>query len=156
MERRKIIIYAIFAVTLAYGIYFHFLSGDSKAEYQPDVNPSAPARAAFVMPDTGGPLIRDDENPKDIRPVRNNDRPRNPFLRESKGKASSFHAGKPVQYAKPTISAISPGGPETFVVANNRILKIGESTGVWTLVKAENGQALFSGPNGSIWIKIGG
>lgn len=156
MERRKIIIYAIFVVSLAYGIYFHFLSGDSKTESLPEVNPPAPARAALVIPDSGDSLLRNNEEPKDIQPVQNNDLPRNPFLKVPEKRVSSPHSGRAVQYARPTISAISPGGPDSFVIANNRILKIGEFTGVWKLVQVENNRALFSGPNGSVWVKIGG
>jgi hypothetical protein len=81
---------------------------------------------------------------------------RNPFKNNNINQGIKISSGTPVRYAKPMVSAISVDGSGTFVIANNKVIKIGEKIGVWKLVKAESERALFGGPDGSIWVKLGG
>lgn len=155
MERRKIIIYVIFLVTLGYGVYFHFLSGDSKTTRRHGTGPATAINAALVLPPLPDSTFRNGENSNDTPLIVQNSRPRNPFLKKTRSHASAPIAAKPVHYAKPIVTAISPGGTDTFVIANGRLLRIGETIGAWTLINAENGRALFSGPGGMIWVKVG-
>jgi hypothetical protein len=156
MERRKIIIYAIFSVTVLYGIYFHFLSGDSKKSPGPAARPSMEVDAAFALPMGEDLSGRDPGQVSDIRPGVIGEGHRNPFLKKNTGKESGERTGRRIQYTRPNLSAISAGGPDTFVIANGRVLKIGDSIGAWKLLEAENGRALFAGPEGPVWIDIGG
>lgn len=47
MELRKIIVYTIFAAVVIYGIYFHFLSGETAKNTPPAVRTEAPIKASI-------------------------------------------------------------------------------------------------------------
>jgi hypothetical protein len=156
MEIRKITIYSIFVVTVAYGIYFHFLSDNSAHIPAPDISPmptvDIPIDTTAIGESNG--IIQD--KTIESRPASTIGRSRNPFLKEDAKRIDRAGGNKRPEYTRPTVSAVSPGGADTFVIANGRLLRIGESIGVWKLMKAESGRALFAGPGGSIWVRIGG
>lgn len=155
MERRKIIIYSIFFIVSAYGFYFHFLSGETKKEIGTPVQINATIQAGIseVEPVLTGPSVGDTVNQK---PALRNPGNRNPFKNNNINQGIKISSGTPVRHTRPNVSAISVDGSGTFVIANNKVIKIGEKIGVWRLVKAESERALFDGPDGSIWVKLGG
>jgi len=50
MELRKIIIYAIFVIVVIYGIYFHFLSGETVKKVPEAARVEAPVKASISAP----------------------------------------------------------------------------------------------------------
>lgn len=155
MERRKIIIYSIFFIVAAYGFYFHFLSGETKKEIGAPArsNATIQANVSGIEPILSEPLIGDTLQ---TQPTLRNPGNRNPFKNNNINQGIKISSRTPVRHARPNVSAISMDGSGTFVIANNRVIKIGEKIGVWRLVKAESERALFDGPDGSIWVKLGG
>ncbi|UCC78673.1 MAG: hypothetical protein JSW64_10365 [Candidatus Zixiibacteriota bacterium] len=155
MERRKIIIYSIFIIVAAYGFYFHFLSGETDKNTSAPLHTDATIRANIseVETELAKPSIKDTTEQKATLRSPGN---RNPFENNNINQGVKISSGKPVRYARPIISAISVDGSGTFVIANNKVIKIGEKIGVWKLVKAESERALFDGPDGSIWVNLGG
>ena len=156
MERRKLIIYAIFVVTSAYGVYFHFLSDGGKKKTVNQPRPAEPVATTYIGATDESAAVPDLVKKAEIRQPTADKRSRNPFLKYNDTQAVNVPDSRPVMADRPALSAVSPGGSDAFVIANGRILKIGESAGVWKLLKAEDGKALFDGPGGSVWVKIGG
>ncbi|UCE66602.1 MAG: hypothetical protein JSU85_00885 [Candidatus Zixiibacteriota bacterium] len=155
MERRKIIIYSIFLIVAAYGFYFHFLAGEPSKE----VNTPAPINDTMQASISGDEEIiadRTTEKSNEYQLTLRYNRQRNPFENKNVYRGKKPAGGIPVRYAKPNVSAISMGGSGTFVIANNKIIKIGETVGVWRLVKVESEKALFDGPDSTIWASLGG
>ncbi len=155
MDRRKIIIYSIFIIVVAYGFYFHFLSGE------PAKKIDTPARFYDTMQaniSSAEQILteRKVEETNEYQPNVRHTRERNPFENKNINQGKKPTAGIPVRYARPNVSAISVGGSETFVIANNKIIKIGETVGVWRLIKVESEKALFNGPDSTIWVSLGG
>jgi hypothetical protein len=50
MEIRKIIVYSIFVVAVIYGIYFHFLSGETVKKTPEPVQTESPIQATISAP----------------------------------------------------------------------------------------------------------
>lgn len=156
MERRKIIIYSIFVVTVIYGIYFHFLSGEPTGKNPEPALSAGVVQASITAPDMNNNTDREIavEN-TGFKKIENNTG-RNPFQNPKFHSHKSSYSRPAVKYVKPVLTAISLDGDDTFVVVNNKIIKIGEYVGAWKLLKAEKGRALFESPSGSAWIKLGG
>ncbi len=155
MERRKIIIYSIFIIVAAYGFYFHFISGETNKKTSAPVRTNATIQASIpeIEPVFTDPSVVDTAVQE---PTLRSPGNRNPFKNNNINQGIKISSGKPVRHARPIISAISVDGSGTFVIANNKVIKIGEKIGVWKLIKAESERALFDGPDGSIWVKLGG
>jgi hypothetical protein len=156
MERRKIIVYIIFVIVAAYGFHFHFLSGKSAVKQNSPA--SAPVISKAKIASIPEAELPDQEISlsNEIQPARQTLRSRNPFKNKKSGQRITPVFREPVRHSKPDVSAISADGSETFVIANNKIIKIGERIGVWTLVRAEPERALFDGPDGTVWVNLGG
>ena len=155
MQSRKSIIYLIFAATVAYGFYFHFLSdrsgtssGESESNREslmalagsrndrPAALQSAAARDETEVPDWKRDPFRKTAN---VNPTVTRKSPSRNIIPD-----------------KPEVSAISGTGREAMVIADGRMLKIGEKTGPWRLINVGNQAALFDGPGGRTWIRLGG
>jgi hypothetical protein len=50
MELRKIIVYTVFVVAVIYGIYFHFLSGETVKKTPEPVRTESPIQATISAP----------------------------------------------------------------------------------------------------------
>jgi hypothetical protein len=79
MELRKIIVYSIFVVAVIYGIYFHFLSGETVKKIPEPVRTESPIQATISAPVEDGHIepkltIELDKIPKTKNKTR-----RNPF-----------------------------------------------------------------------------
>lgn len=154
MERRQIIIYALFVFAVGYGIYFHFLSDENNQAAKHEGRPlkELTAAAAQIL------ILGVDNGAKaELPPNKNYDWGRNPF----KNKIASVSRNKtaPVSHvraARPRLTAISIDGPDTFVVVNSRVISTGENIGIWKFRKADKEKALFDGPNGPVWVQLGG
>lgn len=157
MQSRTVITYTVFVVAVIYGTYFHFLSGDgnkdgisrdSSAIKVPD-----PVMAAAVadLPMQSSARQEDDNNNED-------EWIGDPFRNDQKHKRSSKpKAVKKVQRVKkPQLSAISVSEAGAMAVVDGRIVAVGEKIGSWRLIEVTDDAALFKGPEGSIWVRIGG
>ena len=80
----------------------------------------------------------------------------NPFKTKISGYSGVPTAVSTTQSFRPNITAISNDGPESLVIANNKVIRIGEFVGKWRLSRVESEKALFEGPDGAIWIYLGG
>jgi len=164
VERRKIIIYIIFAVTVAYGIYFHLLSGETspKKPGVPQQQAASPVNAQrqTVAPAMAAASIIPQSTPKTASKDKSikDDWKRNPFARGRAPKIASpvkTARGVPIP-RKPRVSAISNTKDGKMDIADGKILRIGESINKWTLVDIRDDAALFRCSAGSFWIKLGG
>jgi hypothetical protein len=155
MGRRKVIINLIFLIVAVYGIYFHFLSG------KPSKNNDTPAQVNNgIQSDisAAGQILSEwkVEEAAEYQTALQHNRERNPFENKNINRGYKPGAGIPVRYARPNVSAISLNGSNSCVIANDKIIKIGETVGVWKLVKVESEKALFAGPDSTIWANLGG
>ncbi len=155
MELRKLLIYLIFAATVVYGVHFHFFanrdrestaqfetgreSKDGSVEAQGGIHAELVATAA-VGKGSGLEWKRD--------PFKNDGQKGNQAVRKITPEIRLP--------AKPKVSAISRTGGQVMVVANGRVIRIGEKTGPWRLVDVGDEAALFDGPGGLTWIRLGG
>lgn len=156
MNRRKIIVYSIFVVVATYGFYFHFLSGETKKRTPTPVPSGDTIQAgAIAGPDLNEP-VRAVSDSSANQPVLRRYKSRNPFEARNAHHEDSPTASTPVHYSRPDISAISRDGSESLVIANNKVIRIGERIGDWKLMKVESDKALFDGPEGAVWIYLGG
>lgn len=147
MERRTVIVYCIFAAAVIYGAYFHLLSaGENKGEV------SGPATAATVraLP-IQSPVPQGEDRDNEEEWIGD------PFRDDHKYRKSAtpISVRKIKQVRKPQLSAISVSEGGAMVVVDGRILAVGEKVGPWHLVKITRDAALFEGPGGSTWIRIG-
>lgn len=157
MERRTVIVYSIFVMAVIYGAYFHFLSGDGNTgEASLDssrIEVSAPATVAKVtdLPIQSSAGQKEDRNKEEEW---NGD----PFRDDHKYRKST--PLKPVkktrQVRKPQLSGISVSEAGAMAVVDGRIVAVGEKIGPWHLIEVTKDAALFKGPGGSIWVRIGG
>jgi hypothetical protein len=156
MNRRQIIIYSIFAVVSVYGIYFHFLSGEptKQAEIKTPTANTAVGSApdSFEIPVPANDIVKVPDSSSAIQRYPT----RNPFKNRNANYIKKPAAGIPINSARPNITAISGNGAEALVIADNKVIKIGEKIGNWKLVRVESEKALFDGPGGSIWVYLGG
>ncbi len=157
MERRTVIVYSIFAAAVIYGAYFHLLSGGgNKGEASLDssrVEVSDPAMVATVtgLPiQTSAPQGKDWDNEEDWIG--------DPFRDDHKYRKSAAPRSvrKIRQVRKPQLSAISVSEGGAMAVVDGRIIAVGEKVGPWRLIEVTREAALFKGPGGSTWIRIGG
>jgi len=154
MGYRKIAVYGIFVLTLAYGIYFHFLGNDSVRIITAD---PATIAASVQSPSTVSPAITLEKPPS--RPGFISDIwERDPFrfsrsLQAAPVGKTSDPNPKP---GKPRLSAISRSGDRNMAVVDGRIMQVGESVGKWQLIEVTEDSALLEGPEGRVWIRIGG
>ncbi len=154
MERRQIIIYALFVFAVGYGIYFHFLSDGNNKPAKYEDRPQKELTAAIAQIS----ISDADANAEAKLRVKNNyDWGRNPFKNKtaSAGRNKDAHVSH-VRAPRPRLTAISIDGPDTFVVANSRVVSTGEKIGIWKFRKADKEKALFDGPNGPVWVQLGG
>lgn len=157
MQPRSVIINTVFVVAVIYGTYFHFLSGDGNRDGisrdSSGVKVPDPVMAASVvdLPVQSSARQGDDNNNEDGwigDPFRNNQK----YKRSSKPKSV-----KTVQRVKkPQLSAISVSEAGAMAVVDGRIVAVGETIGSWRLIEVTDDAALFKGPEGSIWVRIGG
>ncbi len=157
MQRRTVIIYTMFVVALIYGTYFHFLSGDGNKDGisrdSSGIKVPDPVMAATVpdLPMQSSARQGDYNNNEDEwsgDPFRNDQK----YKRSPKPKAVK----KVQRVKKPQLSAISVSEAGAMAVVDGRIVAVGEKIGSWRLIKVTDDAALFKGPEGSIWVRIGG
>jgi hypothetical protein len=155
MQSRKSIIYLIFAATVAYGFYFHFLSdrsGTSSGENESNLL----SPAAMTGNRTDRPVALQSAMVRDK--IKVPDWKRDPFRKTARTNptVTGKNPSKNIIPDKPRVSAVSGTGGEAMVIADGRMLKIGEKIGPWKLVDVGNQAALFDGPGGRTWIRLGG
>jgi len=154
MGYRTIAIYGVFVITVAYGIYFHFLSDNSVK-----IVPVGSATAA-------GPLSIAPHARQDISSARN---PSGSIYISDSWKKDPFRIDRGERldrvatnsnmvplFEKPRLSAISKSGYTRAAVVNGKIMQIGESIGGWRLINITDDSALFESPVGPEWVKLGG
>ena len=157
MQRRKVIIYSIFAATLAYGAYFHFLLDDG--------NRSRVSRAPFQTDDVGPAMAGANANSPTQSSARGMKDGKgaeewigDPFRNDHKYRKRStpLSVKKTPVVQRPRVSAISISELGAMAVVDGRVVAIGERIGHWSLIEVTEDAALFEGPQGSVWIKLGG
>lgn len=157
MERRTVIIYSIFIVAVIYGAYFHFFSGTvnkSRASLDSSrIDVTGPTTTAAVadLPFQSTARQGDDSNNEDGwigDPFRNDQK----YKKSSEPKAVT----KVQRVKKPQLSAISVSEAGAMAVVDGRIVAVGEKIGFWRLIEVTDDAARFKGPEGSIWVRIGG
>lgn len=157
MQPRTMIIYTVFVVALIYGMYFHFFSGDGNKDGisrdSSGIKAPDPVLAATVadIPAQSSARQGDDINYEDGwkgDPFRNDQK----YKKSPKPKA----APKVRRVKKPQLSAISVSETGAMAVVDGRIVAVGEKIGSWRLIEVTDDAALFKGPEGSIWVRIGG
>jgi hypothetical protein len=155
MELRKLIIYLVFAATVAYGVHFHFLANRDR-EISGQFEPGGQLSASPA--DVQGNLQARIGSGMDHTANQDLEWKRNPFRNDRRVEKKAVRSSTPrIEVPdKPTISAISRTGGQVMVVADGRVLRIGEKTGPWRLVDVRNDAALFDGPGGRTWIRLGG
>jgi hypothetical protein len=79
MELRKIIVYTIFVVAVIYGIYFHFLSGETVKKTPEPVRTKSPIQATISAPVEDGHIEPKITIKRDKFPEIKNKTRRNPF-----------------------------------------------------------------------------
>ncbi len=151
------IIYSIFVVTIIYGAYFHFVSGDGNKDRvsldSSRVDVPDPIMTATVTDLPIQSSARQGEGRSTEEEWLGD-----PFRNDRKSNRSA--APKPVkkrsQVRKPQLSAISVSEGGAMAVVDGRIVAVGEKIGSWRLIKVTDDAALFKGPESSIWVRIGG
>lgn len=155
MERRKIIIYTISVLVFAYGIYFHLFSGEGLFGNQEQTRDVAHPIAASVK--IAAPAVIPPQESSNL-PKSNDSWVRNPF--SNNGHGARRQSSAPIltrrEAIPPRISAISNLGGEKMAIVDGKLLQVGEYSGEWRLVKIDDDRALFAGPDGNIWVKLGG
>ena len=157
MQPRTVIIYSIFVVTIIYGAYFHFLSGDgNKDKVSLDssrVDVSDPIMTATVtdLPIQSTALQGEVKNIEE-------EWLGDPFRNDHKYKKSPAPKSvkKKSQVRKPQLSAISVSEGGAMAVVDGRIVEVGEKVGSWRLIEVTKDAALFKGPERSRWVRSGG
>jgi hypothetical protein len=157
MQRRKVIIYSIFVVTLVYGAYFHFFSGDGNGNRVSDalfrIDTPGPAMVVasanpLTQPSSGG---KEDSNSalKWISdPFRNDHEYRRP--------SAPISAKENQVLQRPRLSAISASEHGSMAVVDGRVVAVGQKVGDWRLIEVTEEAALLEGPEGPVWVKLGG
>lgn len=158
MELRKIAIYSLFVLAVIYGFYFHFLGGErtiSKAKSNTPVMESSVSVNRVV---TAGNAHRKPEIAPASPEIIVKKWKKDPFFnyRNYKTNSSVNRLDKPDNANKPRLSAISRANGIKMAVVNGKVLRIGDRIGVWRLNEIANKAARFKGPDGSVWIKLGG
>lgn len=157
MQGRKVIIYSIFVATLAYGAYFHFLSDDGnsgRVSHAPSgTEVPGPAMAAAVTSPSAQLSARKEKGRNSEEkwfgdPFRNDRKHRKP--------STPISVEKTRVVQRPRLSAISVSELGSMAVVDGRVVAVGEKVGPWRLIEVTEDAALFKGPEGSIWVKLGG
>lgn len=157
MQPRTVIIYTVFVVALIYGTYFHLLSGDGNKDGisrdSSGIKVPDPVMAATVadLPIQSSARKGDDNNNEDEwigDPFRNDQKYKKPSKPKSVKKVQ--------RVKKPQLSAISVCEAGAMAVVDGRIVAVGEKIGSWRLIEVSDDAARFKGPEGSIWVRIGG
>jgi hypothetical protein len=157
MERRKVVIYSIFIVTLIYGGYFHFFSDKGYGDRTPDTLsrigvPGAAMVAASANP-TNHPSsgAREERNGAEewgIDPFRNDLKYRRPSA------PATIKENRILR--QPRLSAVSVSKHGSMAVVDGRVVAVGQKIGDWRLMEVTENAALFEGPEGPVWVKLGG
>ncbi len=144
-------------MTIIYGAYFHFVSGDgTKDRVSLDSSRVDVPDPIMTATATDLPILssaRQGEG-RNIEEEWLGD----PFRNDSKYNKSV--TPKPVkrirQVRKPQLSAISVCETGAMAVVDGKIVAVGEKIGSWRLIEVTKDAALFKGPESSIWVRIGG
>ncbi len=158
MKVRQTIIYSLFFVSVAYGFYFHVLSDQGGKRYNPGhtdgtiINSFAPTDITPVY--AAVTKASSANNP----PAKNRKWGRNPFRNKSKDSEapSITPSAAIVKFREPRLTIVSVAENDTLIMANGRIMAVGDMLGEWKLIKIARTNALFAGPGGSYWAKLGG
>ena len=155
METRKIIIYALFVLAVVYGFYFHFLNGRTaqKESNASDVDRGKGTSSAVAAVPS--------QLPEQARPTAN--RPddkwvKNPF-KNDRNRVNITPAQAAVSIPDmnlPHLSAISSVRGEKMAIVDDKIMRVGGRIESWRLERITDDSALFSGPDGFVWVKLGG
>lgn len=158
MEIRKIAIYSLFGLVVIYGFYFHFFSGEGTINRGKSHTPVMESSASANRTAAAGSMVRTTEIPPASPEIIVKKWKKDPFFnrRNYKTNSSVTRLDKPDNANKPRLSAISRANGTRMAVVNGRVLRIGDSVGVWRLDKIASKAARLKGPDGSIWIKLGG
>lgn len=157
MQRRAVIIYSIFIVTVLYGAHFHLLSADgnkggaSFGSSETEVSgPVTIATVTDISTQSSARLGVGEDNEEKWGD--------DPFRNDHKYRKSP--AVKPVKkirrVKKPQLSAISMSEGGAMAVVDGRIVAVGEKVGSWRLIEVTENAARFEGQEGSIWVRLGG
>ncbi|MEE9553662.1 MAG: hypothetical protein V3W18_05140 [candidate division Zixibacteria bacterium] len=158
METRKIIILSLFAIVVIYGFYFHFLSGNGAFNNSNAGTPIVEAPEAVGRAANDLTLSKMSAISPGLSEVRTEEWKKDPFLnnRNYKLNTSANRHEEPTAGLKPRLSAISYSNGIWMAVVNGKVTRIGEIVGEWRLDEIAGKAARFRGPDGSIWIKLGG
>ncbi len=156
MQRRTVIIYSIFVVTIIYGAYFHFFSGGgNKGKASLDSSHAdvpGPATATVTdLPIQSSARQREGRNSEEKwigDPFRNDHKYRRLSMPSSVEKTR--------QAQEPQLSAISISKVGAMAVVDGKVVAVGEKVGAWRLIEVTEDAAQFKGPEGSIWVRLGG
>jgi hypothetical protein len=154
MELRKKIVYGIFAVSVVYGFYFHVIREDGiNTDSAEDMLSSNSPIAAANLSGPGTALAAEE-------PARLDDSPeewsRNPFRyqRHANGPKKK-NVAEPRKLTLPRLTAISRSSGKSMAAVNGQIIEVGNKIGPWRLIQITRDAALFEGPHGRIWVKLG-
>lgn len=158
MEIRKIAIYSLFGLVVIYGFYFHFFSGERAINRGKSHTPVMESSASANRVAAAGSTVRAPKIPLASPEIIVKMWKKDPFFnnRDYKTNASVTRFDKPDNADEPRLSAISRANGIKMAVVNGRVLRIGDSVGVWRLDEIASKAARLKGPDGSIWIKLGG
>ncbi len=158
MELRQKIIYVVFALTVVYGIYYHFLSGEGIMKDQPASRPAEVPEAALTSEPLPAVSLQQVDRAGSNVPARELRWDKDPF-RNNKTRKSVKMISVPeskIRAKPPKLSAISDSNGNKMAIVNGNIMQIGDKIGVWRLVELTASAALFDGPDGPVWIQLGG
>jgi hypothetical protein len=157
MQRRTVIIYSIFVVTVIYGAYFHFLSGDVN---ETGISPDSPRIDIAGPPTTASAAVFPIQTSVERAEAEDDQETwlRDPF-RNNRGYRAPSRPQPPMQTQKlqrPKLSAVSISEAGAMAVVDGRVIAVGEKIGPWRLIEVTEDAALFEGPENSIWVRLGG
>jgi len=141
-KHRKLIIYLVFAISVIYGVYFHFL-GDN--EPKPENQTKNARTEKQVKNQAGGAVLASADN-SFILPAGWG---RNPFrlLTET---ASTIHSNEPINKTGriPRLTAISYyEGESCFTIIDNRVLQPGEEVSDWRVLSVKKNYVIIRRDN---------
>ena len=151
MEIRKIAIYSLFILVAIYGFYFHFLGGEGAVNGEKSNTPVMESSVSANRVIADGSTVRSPE-------IIVKEWKKDPFLnnRNYKTNSSVTRYDEPDNTNKPRLSAISSSIGIKMAVVDGKVLRVGENVGVWRLDEITDKAARLKGPDGSVWIKLGG
>jgi hypothetical protein len=155
METRTKIIYGVFAASVIYGFYFHVIRNDDDDRVS---SPSPPPSAERVVMAKSQVLETPTPEWKTGRAGDSNiDWERDPFKnKRHQRRQANNHIEKRRKLTPPRLTAVSKGSGNNMAVVDGQIVEVGGRIGPWRLIRIADNAALFDGPDGQVWVKLGG